>query len=314
MNVVGVDVGATKIAAGVVSPERKVLGRARYPTAKSPENLLSGIVRAVSEIRDGFEVGGVCVAVPGLLLSQESMVVYSPNLHAIEGIPLKDELEPKLGLPLTIENDNSAAAWGEFRFGAGMGTSHLVFVGLGTGIGGGIIFDGQLLQGAQGAGGELGHVTIQPTGPRCACGNRGCLEAFASGTAIGRRAREVASERPNSARGRLATQRDVLGEDVTRLAREGDDAALSVLKGVGRWLGIGLAGFVNVFNPEVVVVGGGAMRGGSHMLERAREEIHLRARPPGRDLVEVKEATLSPDSGVIGAAALAKDPSGSNLL
>lgn len=209
---------------------------------------------------------------------------------------------------------NSAAAWGEFRFGAGMGTNHLVFVGLGTGIGGGIVFNGQLLQGAQGAGGGLGHVTIQATGPRCACGNRGCLEAFASGSAIGRRARQVANERPNSALGRLATQREVLGEDVTRLARGGDEAALSVLKEVGRWLGIGLAGFVNVFNPEVVVVGGGAMRGGESMLERAREEIYVRARLPGRDLVEVKEATLSPNSGVIGAAALAKNSSGNYLL
>jgi glucokinase len=314
VNLVGVDVGATKIAAGVVSPEGKVLGRVRRPTARTSEKLLSGIVRAVSEVREGFEVGGACVAVPGLLLSQESIVVYSPNLHAIEGIRLKDELEPEIQLPLTIENDNSAAAWGEFRFGAGRGTNHLVFVGLGTGIGGGIVIHGQLLRGAQGAGGELGHVTIQATGPRCACGNRGCLEAFASGTAIGRRAGEVASERPNSALGRLATDREVLGEDVTRLARDGDEVALSVLKEVGRWLGIGLAGFVNVFNPEVVVVGGGAIGGGGPMLECAREEIYVRARSPGRDLVEVKEATLGLDSGVIGAAALAKNPSGNCLL
>jgi glucokinase len=252
--------------------------------------------------------------VPGQLLSREDTVAYSPNLHAIEGIRLKDELEPELGLPLTVENDNNAATWGEFRFGAGRGTNHLVFVGLGTGIGGGIVIQGQLLGGAQGAGGELGHVTIQATGPRCACGNRGCLEAFASGPAIGRRAREVAGERPNSALGRLAAEREVLGEGVARLAREGDEVALSVLKEVGRWLGIGLAGFVNVFNPEVVVVGGGAMGGGQLMLGAARDEIRVRVRPPVRDLVEVKEATLGPDSGVIGAAALAKDPSGDYLL
>jgi glucokinase len=314
MNAVGVDVGATKIAAGVVAPEGKVLGRVRYPTGRTPEELLSGIARAISEVRDGFEVEGVCVAVPGLLLSQEGMVIYSPNLHAIEGIRLKDKLEPDVKLPLTIENDNSAAAWGEFRFGAGRGTNHLVFVGLGTGIGGGIVIHGQLLRGAQGAGGELGHVTIQATGPRCACGNRGCLEAFASGPAIGRRAREVAGERPNSVLGRLAAEREVLGEDVTRLAREGDEVALSVLEEVGHWLGIGIAGFVNVLNPEVVVVGGGAMGGGELMLEHAREEIYARARLPGRDLVEVKEATLGPDSGVIGAAALARDNSGEYLL
>lgn len=249
------------------------MGRACYPTAKTPEKLLTSIIRAVSDVRDGFEVGGACVAVPGLLLSRQRKVVYSPNLHAVEGIPLKDELEPKLGLPLNIENDDSAAAWGEFRVGVGKGTNHLVFVGLGTGTGGGIFFDGQLLQGAQGAGGELGHVTVQATEPRCACCNRGCLEAFASGSAIGRRAPQVASERMNSALGQLAAQREVLGEDVARLPRDGDEAALSVLKEVGRWLGIELASFVNVFNPEVVVVGGGAMRDGGLMLKRVREEI-----------------------------------------
>ncbi len=314
MNVVGVDVGATKIAAGVISPEGKVLSRARYPTARTPEKLLSGIARAVSEVRDGFEVRGVCVAVPGLLLAQEDMVAYSPNLHAIEGVRLRDELEPEMGLPLTIENDNNAAAWGEFRFGAGRGAEHLVFVGLGTGIGGGAVVDGQLLRGAQGAAGELGQVTVQPTGPRCACGNRGCLEAFASGSAIGRRAREVAAEKSWSSLGRLAAEREVLGEDATRLAREGDAAALSVLEEAGRWLGIGLAGFVNVFNPDVVVVGGGAMGAGELMLGPAREEVRLRSRSPSRDLVEVREAALGPDSGAIGAAALAKGTSGEFLL
>jgi len=237
------------------------------------------------------------------------MVVFSPNLHAVEGIPLKDELEPTIGLPLTVENDANAAAWGEFRFGVGSEADHLVFVTLGTGVGGGVITHGVLLRGAQGAGGELGHVTIHATGPRCACGNRGCLEALASGTAIRRRAREVAVEHPSSALGRLAAERKVLGEDVTRLAREGDEAAAYVLEETGRWLGIGLAGFVNIFNPEVVAVGGGVMEAGELILSSAREEVHLRARSPGRDLVEVRQATLGADSGVLGAAALAQDPS-----
>ena len=314
MNVVGVDVGATKIAAGVISSEGKVLGRARYPTQKTPGKLLSGIIRAVSEVRGGFEVEGVCVAVPGLLLAQDSMVVDSPNLHAIEGIRLKDELEPEIGLPLTIENDNNAAAWGEFRFGAGRGVEHLVFVGLGTGIGGGAVIHGRLLRGSQGAGGELGHVTIQATGPACACGNRGCLEAFASGNAIGRRGREVAAEKPESALGRLAAERKMLGEDVAKLARQGDEAALSVLEEVGRWLGVGLAGLVNIFNPDVVAVGGGAMGAGELILGPAREEVRKRARSPSRDLVEIKKAALGPDSGMIGAAALARSPSGNYLL
>ena len=246
---------------------------------------------------------------PGLILAQENKVVFSPNLHATEGIPLKDELEPGIGLPVTVENDNNAAAWGEFRFGAASEAKHLLFVGLGTGIGGGIVIHGQLLRGAQGAAGELGHVTVQATGPRCACGYRGCLEAFASGTAIGRRrAREIANERPDSALGKLAAERKVLGEDVTDLAREGDEAALFVLEEAGRWLGIGLAGFVNILNPEVVVVGGGAMEAGELILKATRREIHLRSRSPSRERGEVKEATLGPEAGVLGAAALAQDP------
>ncbi len=309
MNVIGVDVGATKLAAGVVSPGGEVLNRVRLPTADSPEGLLETIVRAISEVREGHEVGAVCLTVPGNVLSAKNMVLFSPNLHAIEGIPLKDELEPRIGLPLTVENDNNAAAWGEFRYGAGSGAEHFVYVGLGTGIGGGIVIHGELLRGAQGSAGELGHVTIDPTGPRCACDNRGCLEAYSSGSAIERRAREVAAEQPYSALGRLASERRVLGEDVGRLAREGDEASLSVLEEAGRWLGIGLAGFVNIFNPEVVAIGGGVARAGELILKPARAEVRLRARSPSRDLAEVKEATLGPTSGVLGAAALARDPS-----
>ena len=293
----------------MVTPEGRVLKETRYPTPASPERLVESIARAVVEVKDGFEVGGACLAVAGLILSQENKVIFSPNLHAVEGIPLKDELEPRIGVPLTVENDANAAAWGEFRFGAGRDVDHLVFVTLGTGVGGGVISHDVLLRGAQGSGGELGHVTILATGPRCACGNRGCLEALASGTAISRRARELASEKPGSTLGRLATERKILGEDVTRLAREGDEVALSVLEEAGRWLGIGLAGFVNIFNPEVIAVGGGVMAAGELILESARAEVQLRSRPPSRDLVEIKEATLGPESGVLGAAALARDPS-----
>ena len=314
MNAIGVDVGGTKIAAGVVTPQGEILKEARYPTPTSSGRLVASIARAVAEVRDGFEVGGVCLAVPGLILAQENKVVFSPNLHAVEGVPLKKELEPRIGLPLTIENDGNAAAWGEFRFGAGREVDHLVFVTLGTGIGGGVITHGILMRGAQGSGGELGHVTVHATGPRCACGNHGCLEALASGTAIGRRGREVASERPASALGRLAVERKVLGEDVTELAQKGDEAALSVLEETGTWLGIGLAGFVNVFNPEVVAIGGGVATAGELILKSARREVHLRARPPSRDLAEIKVASLGPESGVLGAAALARDPSSGEYL
>ena len=313
-NAVGVDVGGTKIAAGIVSPEGKILSDVRYPTPHAPEKLVETIVRSIKEVMEGHEVGGVCLAVPGYILAQENRVVFSANLHAIEGIPLKDRVEPEIGVPLVIENDANAAAWGEFRFGAGSEVDHLVFVTLGTGVGGGVISHGVLLRGAQGSGGELGHVTVHATGPRCACGNRGCLEALASGTAIARRARVAAVERPGSALGRLASRRKLLGEDVTELAREGDETALSVLEETGTWLGIGLAGFVNVFNPEVVAVGGGAMEAGDLILASARREVRLRARPPSRDLVEIQVATLGPESGLLGAAALAREADGAYVL
>jgi glucokinase len=315
MNAIGVDVGGTKIAAAVVSPEGKILNEVRYPTQAVPPNrLIETIARAITEVKVGFEVGGVCLAVPGLILAAENKVIFAPNLHEIENIRLDEKIGSSIGMPVTVENDANAAAWGEFRYGAGKDVEHQVFITLGTGVGGGIITHGVLLRGAQGAGGELGHVTIDATGPRCGCGNYGCLEALASGTAIRRRAREVANDRPGSALGRLAVEREVLGEDVTRLAQEGDEASISVLEVTGRWLGIGLAGFVNTFNPEVIPVGGGASRAGELILEPARREVHLRARSPSRDLVEIKEATLGPESGVLGAAALARGQDGEYVL
>ena len=315
MNAIGVDVGGTKIAAAVVSPEGKVLNEVRYPTQAVPPNRLTGtIAGAINEVRDGFEVGGVCLAVPGLIMSSVNTVIFSPNLHEIENIRLDEEIGGAVGMGVTVENDANAAAWGEFRFGAGRDVDHQIFITLGTGVGGGVITHGVLLRGAQGAGGELGHVTLDPEGPVCGCGNHGCLEALASGNAIGRRAREVANDRPNSALGRLAIERRVLGEDVTRLAEEGDEAARYVLEETGRWLGIGLAGFVNMFNPEVIAVGGGASRAGDLILDPTRREVHLRARSPSRDLVEIKEATLGPASGVLGAAALARAEDGEYIL
>ena len=315
MNAIGVDVGGTKIAAAVVTPEGKILNEVRYPTQADPPNrLIDTIVRAITEVKDGFEVGGVCLAVPGLILAAENKVVFSPNLHEIENIRLDEEMGRRAGLSVTVENDANAAAWGEFRFGAGKVVDHLVFITLGTGVGGGVVTHGLLLRGSQGAGGELGHVTIDPAGPRCGCGNHGCLEALASGTAIERRAREVASDQPYSALGRLAIERHVFGEDVTRLAQEGDEAASQVLQETGAWLGIGLAGFVNIFNPQVVAVGGGASRAGELILEPARKEVKLRARSPSRDLVEIHEASLGPAAGVLGAAALARGADGEYVL
>jgi glucokinase len=314
VNAIGVDVGGTKIAAGVVAPGGEVLSEVRYPSSGSRKQLMKNIFRAIHEVSDGLDIGGVCLAVPGFVLTRESKVVFSPNLPTIEGIPLKETLEEEIGWPVTVENDGNAAAWGEFCFGVGKEARHLILVTLGTGVGAGVILDGAIMHGAVGAGGELGHVIVHATGPRCECGNRGCLEAYASGNAIARRAREVAGERPESALGSLAAERRILGEDVTELAGEGDEAASAVLDEAGKWLGVGLANFVNIFNPEVIAIGGGVATAGDLILSPAREEVRLRARPPSRDIVELKIATLGPESGVLGAAALARDVSGNLVL
>ncbi len=314
MNAVGVDIGGTKIAAGVVSPEGRLLNEVMYPTANARERLLSTIAEAITEVQRGYEVGGVCLAVPGFILARENKVLSAVNLEAIEGIPLKEELGGRTRLPVTVENDANAAAWGEFRFGVGKDVDDLVFVTLGTGVGGGVISHGVLLSGARGMGGELGHITVQPAGPRCGCGNHGCLEALASGTAIARRAREVANQHPDSALGRLAMARTPLGEDVLDLARKGDEAALEVLREAGIWLGIGLATFVNIFDPEVIAIGGGLSEAGDLVLEAARRELRLRSTSPSRDWVEIRKATLGARSGMLGAAALARGENGEYVL
>ena len=312
MNAVGVDVGGTKIAAGVVSPEGGLLNELRYQTENVREPLLSTIAEAIMEVQRDYEIGGVCLAAPGFILASENKILSAANLKAIEGIPLKEELGERTGLRVTVENDANAAAWGEFRFGAGHDVDNLVFVTLGTGVGGGIISHGVLLRGARGMGGELGHITIKPDGPRCGCGNRGCLEALASGTAIGRRARELAGEQPDSALGRLP--RAPLGEDVFDLARKGDGPALEVLRETGTWLGIGLATFVNVFDPEVIALGGGVSEAGDLVLDPARKELRLRSCSPAKDLVEIRGATLGAKSGMLGAAALARGEDGEYVL
>src|SRR5215217_4972040 len=165
VNAIGVDVGGTKIAAGVVSREGELLNEVRYPTANVRELVLSTIAEAIAEVKRGYEVGGVCLAVPGFILARENRVLSAANLEAIEGIPLKEELGGRTGLEVTVENDANAAAWGEFRFGAGKDVENLILVTLGTGVGGGVISHGVLLRGARGTGGELGHITVHPAGP-----------------------------------------------------------------------------------------------------------------------------------------------------
>lgn len=304
---IGVDVGGTKTAALRVTSDGGVEARAVLPTpAEDQAATLSTIEAAVHEVLvEGVSAVGVGAA--GLVDVRTGVLLSSPNL-AWRDVPLLERLASTFGLPVTVDNDATAAAWAEARLGASRGARDSLFVGVGTGIGGGIVMDGRLLRGAHGFAGEIGHFIVDPTGPVCGCGNRGCWEQVASGLAISRSAALAVTDHPASLVARLASgdPQRASGELVTRAAREGDEIAITILFEIGRRLGEGLAGLVNILDPEVVVVGGGAAESGDLLLDPAREAC--RAAVEGRDqrpAVPILPAELGNDAGAIGAALLA---------
>ena len=310
--VVGVDMGGTKLLAGEVDGNLGVHRRARREIqGLGQEQLLATVVEAVREVVRQAEssVEGVGFGIPCTIDQRRGVAVQAVNL-ALEDVPFRDLMAERLGLPAFVDNDANAAALAEHRFGAAQGARHSVTLTIGTGIGGGLVLDDRLYRGSQGAGAELGHMVVDLDGPRCQgnCPNRGCLEAVASGTALAREAREAAAAAPSSALGRaVAEGREPSGPLVTELAHDGDEAALGVLTLIGRRLGVGISNIVNVFNPEVVVLGGGVMGAGELLLGPAREEMLARALPPGRDSVRVVTARFGAEAGMVGAASLALD-------
>jgi glucokinase len=228
----------------------------------------------------------------------------------LHDIAFADVMAERLGLPVFVDNDGNAAVIAEHRAGAARGASEAVMLTIGTGIGGGLILRGQVYRGAIGAGAELGHVVIDFDGPRCQghCPNRGCLEALASGSALEREAARLAREHPESGLGRaVANGREPVGPLVTELAHDGDQAAIDAISTIGRHLGVGIANYVNIFNPEVVVIGGGVIGAGELLLAPARAVVAERALPPARDEVRIVGARFGVEAGMIGAAALAFD-------
>src|SRR4051812_36381530 len=309
--VIGVDLGGTKLLAGVVDAELRVGHRARRAahTADQPA-LLATIEDAVREAlaEAGGEVSAVGLGIPALLDRDRRLVMFSTHLP-LEGLRVAEVLAGRLELPVTVDNDTDCALLAEWRHGAAAGASTAVMITLGTGIGGAVLVEGRPLRGAYGAAGELGHWPVEMDGPRCQgkCPNRGCLEAMASGSALVREATRMAGERPDSA---LAAEifggEALTGPAVTRLAFAGDDAACEVLALIGRRLGAGLSGIVNVFDPDVVVVGGGVVAAGELMLGPAREEYAARVLPTGRDRARIVAARFGEEAGLVGAAVLAR--------
>jgi glucokinase len=319
--VIGIDAGGTKLLAGVVEEGLVVRHRVHrlWGAGEGGEKLtdrgrvLDTMVDAIEEARAAApEARAIGFGIPSLVDFERGHSVSSVHLP-LDDMPFRDLMSERLGLPVRVDNDANLAALAEQRYGAARGASHVVMLTIGTGIGGGLILDGRPYRGSMGAGAELGHVVLDADGPRCqgGCPNRGCLEALASGPAIGREGAAVAAREPGSALGRAAADgRGITGALVTELAHAGDPAARSVLEVVGRRLGAGISGLVNVFNPEVVVVGGGAVAGGELLLQPAREEVGARALPPSRDLVSIVPAHFGDEAGMLGAAALALEALG----
>ncbi|HEX8066980.1 MAG TPA: ROK family protein [Thermoleophilaceae bacterium] len=307
--VIGLDAGGTKLLGGVVDEALGVRHRVhRLWRGKRRDEVLDAMVEAVAEARAAApDVGAVGFGIPSVVDAATGASEQSVHLP-LDGVPFRELMRERLGLPVFVDNDANLAALAEHRVGAARGARHVVMLTLGTGIGGGLVLDGRLYRGARGGGAELGHVVVDLDGPPCqgACPGRGCLETMASGSAIGREGAAAASRDPDSALGRaLAEGREVTGSLVTELARGGDTTARGVLELVGRRLGAGLAGLVNAFQPEVVVIGGGAVAAGDLLLDPAREAVVERALPAARAGVRIVPAELGDEAGMVGAAILA---------
>lgn len=313
--VVGVDLGGTKILTVLADREGNVLARVKVPT-ETDRGQKHVIDRIEATVRDALQeaaapaerVAAVGVGAPGPLDPDRGFLFFAPNL-GWRDVPLGKILNERLNLPVFLDNDANLAALGEYVYGAGRGSTHLVYITVSTGVGGGVILNGRVYHGACGGAGEIGHVTVAPDGPTCRCGNQGCLEAVASGTAMEQRARALVGEGRGA--GILAAaggERDkITARVVAEAAAAGDAEALVVLREAGRYLGIAVAGVVNLLNPAAVVLGGGAMQAGAPLWDAMLEEVRRRSLESSLASVRVVRAALGGDAGVMGAVALAID-------
>jgi glucokinase len=309
----GIDIGGTKVAGGVVAPDGAIVDTARRSTpGKSVSATEDAIAAVVDELADrhGGPLVGVGVGAAGWFDRTGDTVLFSPHL-AWRNHALRKALGDRLQRPMWVGNDADAAAWAEYRYGAARGSSLMVMITLGTGIGGGMVIDGRLQRGAHGVVGEWGHMRVVPDGRLCACGNRGCWEQYASGNALGQTAREVARSSPAAAADLLDRVRGdidrITGEVVATAARAGDPLANELLGDVGAWLGQGIADLSAVLDPEVVVIGGGLSVLGEMVLAPARERLERAL--PGRGFrpgPRVVDAQLGASAGLVGAADLVR--------
>jgi len=310
--VIGVDLGGTKAIAGAVDEALVVHHRARREVPTSDlGSLLETLTELVDEVREavGGEVEGVGFGIPCLIDQDRGLAASSVHLP-INGVAFADVMAERVALPVFMDNDGNLALLAEHRAGAARGERNAVMLTLGTGIAGAIVIGGELYRGSHGAAGEFGHMIVWADGPECGpgCPSRGCLESLVSGTALARSALARAQREPDNALGQaLAAGREINGPLVTELAFDGDAAALSLLTELGEWLGIGLVNVVNIFNPDVVVIGGGVIAAGELILAPARKVLTERGLALPAEHAQVRAAKFGAESGMLGAALLARD-------
>jgi glucokinase len=307
--VIGIDAGGTKLLGGVVDDQMVVHHRVhRTWRGANRQETLDIFTDAVEEVRSASpDVEAIGFGIPAMVEWEAGVSRFSNHLP-LDGVPFRDLMSERLGLPVLVDNDGNASMLAEARGGAAAGAQHAVMISLGTGIGGGLWLNGAVYRGARGLGAEMGHAVLQLHGPECPgdCPGLGCFEVLVSGTAIGREGVRVAGAEPESALGRrLAAGQEITGGIVTEMAHDGDELACEVLAVIGERLGYGLVGLVNTFNPEVIVIGGGAARGGELLLEPARRVIGERALPPAREGLRVLPAHYGDEAGMMGAALMA---------
>lgn len=312
--ILGIDLGGTKILTAVTDTQGKMLSRdhSLTPAAKGHEAVIQAIFESTGRALEqvgiaAAELTAIGIGAPGLSNPDNSILFTSPHLPGWRDVPLRGIIEKELGIKVFLINDANAAALGELYFGAGRGTCNLIYITVSTGIGGGIIIDGQVYTGSTGTAGELGHMVIDDKGPLCNCGNNGCWETLASGTALSRQARQQIEQ------GAKTSILDYADNDVERVSAElihkaaqaGDDLARNLIARTGYYIGVGLANLINIFNPEIIVIGGGLSNIGNMLLEPAFEEAGRRAFKQAYQVVRFARAELGHNSGVIGAAAFA---------
>ena len=315
-NVIGVDMGGTKILAAVVNAEGKILGTAKIPTKADKgasvviDRIAHCIQKAVDKSRVAREsIQAVGIGAPGPLDPGTGVVIFAPNLGWTD-VPLKTELENRVGIPTFVDNDVNVGTLGEHAFGAGKGVSTLVGIFVGTGIGGGIIMNGELFHGASKTAGEIGHIIVKAGGPRCGCGRRGCLEALASRTAITRQLQRAIVKK-----GKKSILPSLTGGDLklirsgvlAKALRRNDKLTVKVFKKATKYLGIGIASIVNFLNPEMIVLGGGVVEAlDDSFLDAIADVVEAYALPNTLSGVQIVKARLGDDAGILGAAALAR--------